>query len=118
MTRDVFHHHDGVIHHEPGRDGKRHQRKVVEAVAEQIHHGEGADQRHGNGNARNQSGARVAQKNEDHQNDQGHRDQQRRSTSLTEARIVVVRSRTMVVSMPCGIEAFRNGNWLRMLSTV
>ena len=34
-----------------------------------------------------------------------------RSTSLTEARMVVVRSRTMVMSMPCGIEAFSDGNW-------
>ncbi len=41
-----------------------------------------------------------------------------RSTSLTEARMVVVRSRTLVMSMPCGMEAFRNGNWLRMRSTV
>ena len=32
------------------------------------------------------------------------------STSLTEARMVVVRSRTMVVSMPCGSTASRNGN--------
>src|SRR6202789_4423668 len=36
------------------------------------------------------------------------------STSFTEALIVVVRSRTMVVSMPCGMEALRNGNWSRI----
>jgi hypothetical protein len=32
------------------------------------------------------------------------------STSPTEARIVVVRSRTTVVSMPCGIDAWMNGS--------
>ena len=36
-----------------------------------------------------------------------------RSTSLTEARIVVVRSRTIVVSIPLGIEALREGSSLR-----
>ena len=41
-----------------------------------------------------------------------------RSTSLTEARMVVVRSRTMVMSMPWGMEAFNDGNWAAMRSTV
>ena len=58
----------------PSRDRKGHQRKVVEAVAQQIHHGKGADQGYGNGNARNKSRARIAQKNENNQNDQEHRD--------------------------------------------
>ena len=40
------------------------------------------------------------------------------STSLTEARMVVVRSRTMVVSMPSGIEALIIGSCARMRSTV
>ena len=33
VARDVFDHHDRVVHHEAGRDGQRHQREVVEAVA-------------------------------------------------------------------------------------
>ena len=41
-----------------------------------------------------------------------------RSTSLTEARMVVVRSSTMVVSMPDGMDALMNGNCARMRSTV
>ncbi len=40
------------------------------------------------------------------------------STSLTEARMVVVRSRTMVVSMPSGMDAWINGSCARMRSTV
>jgi hypothetical protein len=41
-----------------------------------------------------------------------------RSTSATEARMVVVRSRTMVVSMPLGIEASTDGSCARIRSTV
>ena len=41
-----------------------------------------------------------------------------RSTSLTEARIVVVRSRTTVVLMPCGMDASIDGNSARTRSTV
>ena len=40
------------------------------------------------------------------------------STSLTEARMVVVRSRTMVVSMPSGMDAWINGSCARTRSTV
>ena len=40
------------------------------------------------------------------------------STSSTEARMVVVRSRTMVVSIPKGIDALINGSCARIRSTV
>src|ERR1700723_1146247 len=40
------------------------------------------------------------------------------STSLTEARMVIVRSSTTVVSMPNGIVASMNGSWRRTASTV
>ena len=53
-----FHHDDGVVDDKAGGDGERHQRKIVEAEAEQVHHGEGADQRNGNGDAGNERGAR------------------------------------------------------------
>ena len=45
VARDVLDHHDRVVDHEAGGDGQRHQRQVVEAVAQQVHHAEGADQR-------------------------------------------------------------------------
>ena len=41
-----------------------------------------------------------------------------RSTSMMEARIVVVRSSTMVRSMPSGMEAFSDGSCCLMASTV
>ena len=37
VAHDVLEHDDGVVDHEADRDGQRHQREVVEAVAEQIH---------------------------------------------------------------------------------
>ena len=41
-----------------------------------------------------------------------------RSTVATEARMVVVRSRTIVVVMPWGNTASRKGSWALILSTV
>ncbi len=51
VARDVLDHHDRVVDDEAGRDGQRHQRQVVQAVAEQVHHAEGADQRQRHGDA-------------------------------------------------------------------
>ena len=59
IARDVFDHHDRVVDHEAGRDGQRHQRQVVDAVAEQVHHAERSDQRHRNGDAGNDRRART-----------------------------------------------------------
>ena len=77
VARDVLHHHDGVVHHKSGGDGQRHQRQIVERVAEQVHHGEGADQRNRDGDAGNERGARAAQEEEDHQDDQANGTDQR-----------------------------------------
>ena len=52
IARDVLDHHDRVVHDEAGGDGERHQRQVVEAVAQQVHDGERADQRQRHGDAR------------------------------------------------------------------
>ena len=51
MARDVLQHHDGVVDDEADRDGQRHQRQIVEAVAERPHQRAGAEQRqrHGDG---------------------------------------------------------------------
>ena len=51
VARDVLDHHDRVVDDEAGRDGERHQRQVVEAVAEQVHHAERADERQRHGDA-------------------------------------------------------------------
>ena len=72
----VFHDDDGVVHHEAGRDGERHQREIVEGVAEQVHRAEGADQRDRHDQRGNQRGAIAVQEHVDHQNDHGHREHQ------------------------------------------
>ena len=51
MAHDVLDHHDRVVDHEAGGDGQRHQRQIVEAEAQQVHHAEGADQRQRQGDA-------------------------------------------------------------------
>ena len=76
IAGDVFDHHDGVVHHEAGGDRERHQREVVQAVAEQIHHAERADDRQRHGDAGNDRGRNVAQEQEDHHHDQRDRQHQ------------------------------------------
>ncbi len=73
IAGDILHDHDGVIHHEAGGDGQRHQGEIVQAVVQQIHHGEGADQGDGHGDAGDEGGAAVAQEEKDHQDDQHRR---------------------------------------------
>ena len=41
----VFQKHDGVIHQEPDRQRECHQREVIQAVAQNVHHQEGQQQR-------------------------------------------------------------------------
>ena len=71
VTADVFDHDDGIVHDETGRNGQRHERKVVEAVAEQIHHAKGANQRERNSNAGNDGGADAAEEKKNHHHDEG-----------------------------------------------
>ncbi len=77
MPRDVLQHHDGVIHDEAGGDNQRHQRQVVEAVAEQVHHRAGPDQRHRQRQRRDRHRLQVAQEDKHHGDHQQHGDQQR-----------------------------------------
>ncbi|GCC49127.1 hypothetical protein chiPu_0033630, partial [Chiloscyllium punctatum] len=56
VSRDVFDHDDGVVDHEAGGDGQRHQRQIVQAEAEQIHRPKRADQRQRHRQARDQRG--------------------------------------------------------------
>ncbi len=65
VAHDVFEHHDGVVDDEAGRDGKGHQRQIVQRVIHQVHHAEGADDGEGHGDAGNQGGADFAQEDED-----------------------------------------------------
>ena len=77
IARDVFDHHDRVVHHEARRNRQRHQRKIVDAVAEQIHHAERPDQRNRHRHARDQRGVHVSQKDKHHQNHERDRNRQR-----------------------------------------
>ena len=60
VAGDVLDHDDGIIHDEAGGDGEGHQGEVVEAVAEGVHGGEGADDRQRHGDAGNDGGIQVA----------------------------------------------------------
>ena len=79
MPRRVLEDHDRVVDDESGGDGKRHQRQVVEAVAEQIHDAERDGQRNRHRDARNERRADVAQEQEHDQHDQRHRQGERAS---------------------------------------
>src|SRR5258708_6827881 len=58
---DVLDDDDRVVDDEAGRDRQPHEREIVEAVAERVHHGEGRDQRQRNGDARNDGRPEIAQ---------------------------------------------------------
>ena len=67
---DVLQHDDGVVHHESDRQRQRHQREVVQAVPEQVHHREGADDRQRQRQAGDHGRRQVPQEQEDHQDHQ------------------------------------------------
>ncbi|CUI60289.1 Uncharacterised protein [Achromobacter xylosoxidans] len=76
VAGDVLQHDDGVVDHEAGADGQRHQRQVVGRKARQVHHAEGADQGQRHRQAGNQRGRQVAQEQEGHQHHQPDREGQ------------------------------------------
>ena len=72
VAYDVFQHHNGVVHDKADRKRERHQRQVVHRVTEQVHDGEGADNRKRQRETRDDRGRKVAQKEKDdhhHQRD-------------------------------------------------
>ena len=77
MTGDVLGHHDCVVDHEAGRDGERHQGEIVEAEPQEIHYREGTGEGERRREARNEGGARIAQKQENHQHDEQSREHKR-----------------------------------------
>ena len=70
VAHDVFQHDNGVVHDETDTKRQRHERKVVEAVTEQIHHRERPDERHRHRQAGDDRGREIAQEQEDHHHDQ------------------------------------------------
>ena len=77
MPDDVLEHHDRIVDDEADREREGHQRQVVEAEPEQVHHREGGDQRHRQGQAGNDRRRQVAEEQEDHQHDEDDREHQR-----------------------------------------
>ncbi len=45
VARDILDHDDGVVDHESGGDGQRHQREIVEAEISELHDAKRADER-------------------------------------------------------------------------
>ena len=76
VARDVLDHHDGIVHHEAGGDGQRHQRQVIQAVAQDVHRRESADQRQRHSHAGDDGGVETSQEQEDDQHDQPDRQHQ------------------------------------------
>jgi hypothetical protein len=73
----VFDHHDCIIDDEADGDGQGHQREIVEAVAEHVHHRESADQRQRYGNRGDDRRPKVPQEYENDANDQRDRQKER-----------------------------------------
>ena len=61
VAGDVFDHNNRIIDHETGGNRERHQRKIVDTVAAEIHHAKRADERERHGDAGNERrGGRCA----------------------------------------------------------
>src|SRR5207249_6701334 len=70
VANNVFEHHDGVVHDEADAEGEGHEGKVIQAVAEEIHDGKGADDRKRQSQAGNDGGGKVAEEKENHHDHQ------------------------------------------------
>ena len=77
MTHDVFQHHDRIVDDETHAQRQRHQRQIVQAVAERVHDRERTDDRHRQREARDHRRGDVAKEDEDHEDDEDERQEQR-----------------------------------------
>ena len=73
----VFQKHDRVVDQEPDRQRQRHQREVVQAVAQDVHHDERQQQRQRQGDDGDQRIGGAAEEQEDDDHDQHERDEER-----------------------------------------
>src|SRR6185437_8224306 len=78
IARDVFHHHDGVVHDEADRDRQGHQREIVQRIAEHPHQRASAEQGQRHGDCGNHGGPEAAQEDEDHHDHEENGQQQRK----------------------------------------
>jgi hypothetical protein len=70
MAMGILDDDDGIVDDKAHRDRQRHQGQIVEAVAERIEHGKGADQRQWHGDGRDQRRSGIAQEQKDDHDDE------------------------------------------------
>ena len=71
--RDVFHHHDGIVHQQANGQHHGEERQGIDAIAKGRQNAKGAEQHHGHGDGRDQGGAEVLQEEVHDQEHQDHR---------------------------------------------
>ena len=76
IALDILQHDDGVVDDEAGRHRQCHQRQVVQAIAQQIHRAERADDRDRHRDRRDDRRPQIAQEYEHHRRHQQHGDDQ------------------------------------------
>ncbi len=102
----------------PVADGQGHQRQVVQRIAQQVHHAEGAHQRQRHRHAGNDGGPHIAQKDEDDHDDERDGDEQRDLDIVDRRANGHVRSITMLVWMRGEMDASSEGRAAFTRSTV
>ena len=70
VALDVLDHHDRVVHDDPGGEHDPEQGQGVDGEAEELHEGEGADQRDRDGDGGDERAAPVLQEQEHHEDDE------------------------------------------------
>ncbi|MNH04232.1 hypothetical protein D3C79_635220 [compost metagenome] len=73
MPVNVFHHHNGIVHHQADRQHHGEQGQQVERVAHHLHEEQYTDHRQRYGHHRNQYRAQGAKEQEHHDDDDQHR---------------------------------------------
>jgi hypothetical protein len=73
MPDNVLDHDDRIVDDEAHRNRERHQGQIVEAVAQNVHHGESADEGNRDRNRGNDGRPKLAEEERDDANDEGDR---------------------------------------------
>ena len=106
ISLDVFHHHDGIVHHDTNRQHQPEQAQGIQREAQQVENTERAHYRYRHRNQRDYRRAPGLQEQDHHQHDQHHRFQQRLHHSADRVaykhRRVVRRRPFHIVRESCG----------------
>ena len=100
VSLDVFHHHDGVVHHDTDGQHQPEQAEGIQREAQQVENAEGTHHRHRHRDQRNDRRAPGLQEQNHHQHDQHHGFQQRlhhRTDRITHEDRRIVRCRPLHV---------------------